>query len=555
MIREDATVEEILGLAPKQGAIVGGAFEGASRLSRELGMWNSPMFSADRDILPDKVALDTRSREALRNDAYAAAGANIHRDSIVGANFLLNAKPAWKVLGLDEVWAAEFQEEAESKFTLFAESPANWVDASRHNTLTEFVRLGVGVYVMSGEVLVSSEWVRQPDRPYRTAFQMVELDRLSNPNGVMDTPNLRGGVVLDDWGAPTGYHIRMGHPSDNDTTGNAWRWQLTPARKPWGRIQVIHIYERQRAAQSRGISSMASALRELKVTRKFRDITLQNAVVNATYAASIESELPDEAVFSALGGGQRDVGEAVQAYARAYLGEIGKYTKGANNLAIDGVKIPHLFPGTKLQLRPAGTPGGIGTAFEQSLLRYIAAAIGVSYEELSRDFSQTNYVSFRAAAGITLRSMQAKKMFCADKLASLMYRNWLEEALNAQQIESMPRKAPNFYEGLNADAYTRCEWIGASRGQIDELKETQAAVLRITNNLSTIEDETARLGKDWRAILAQKAREQGKLKELDLLPPEMAPGMMNAVSGEPTDPGEDDSAPAKGSGKKGNGNG
>jgi capsid protein len=28
------------------------------------------------------------------------------------------------------------------------------------------------------------------------------------------------------------------------------------------------------------------------------------------------------------------------------------------------------------------------------------------------------------------------------------------------------------------EAMSRCDWIGASRGQIDELKETQAAILR-----------------------------------------------------------------------------
>ncbi|MGH9929509.1 MAG: phage portal protein, partial [Pyrinomonadaceae bacterium] len=81
-----------------------------------------------------------------------------------------------------------------------------------------------------------------------------------------------------------------------------------------------------------------------------------------------------------------------------------------------------------------------------------------------------------------------------------------------------------------ADAYSACEWIGASRGQIDELKETQAAVLRIRNNLSTYEDEMARLGKDWRQALRQRKREQDMLKEFGLVLE--ADNMMNAASGE-----------------------
>ena len=44
-----------------------------------------------------------------------------------------------------------------------------------------------------------------------------------------------------------------------------------------------------------------------------------------------------------------------------------------------------------------GKGGPLGQEFEQSLLRYIAAALGVSYEQLSKDYSQTNYSSARAA--------------------------------------------------------------------------------------------------------------------------------------------------------------
>jgi capsid protein len=41
------------------------------------------------------------------------------------------------------------------------------------------------------------------------------------------------------------------------------------------------------------------------------------------------------------------------------------------------------------------------------------------------------------------------------------------------------------------------------RGQIDELKETQAAMLRVKAGFSTREKEIARLGDDYREIFAQ----------------------------------------------------
>jgi len=521
-MRADHEIDALLGnalpavVAPSTGkavALVGGPYDGADRYDRELMTWNPSFGSADQDILPDKPIIDARVRDRLRNDAYVQSGEAMHKDNIVGSMFLLNAKPAFDVLGLDETWAEEFQTEVESKFTLWAESENNWPDAARVNTLTSLTRLAVGVYTAAGEVLASVEWVRDPAVPFSTAIQMIDVDRLSNPMGAIPSPTLRGGVPRNRMGAPLGYHIRMAHPSDFSNP-DSYQWKYVPIRKPWGRLQMIHIVEQTRPDQTRGVADMVAALKELKITKTFRDIVLQNAVVQATYAASIESDLPSEAVFSSLGGG--NIGDGITGWATNYLNAVNTYAGGAKNMKIDGVKIPHLFPGTKLQLRPAGQGGPLGTEFEQSLLRYIAANLGVSYEQLSRDYSQSNYSSIRAAMTETWKFMQSRKRMVADRFASNIYRLWLEEAINKGEITTVGKKGPSFYEGLNADAYSKCEWIGASRGQIDELKETQAAVLRLDNGLSTLEDEHGRMGKDWRAVIRQRKRERTMLEEAGL---------------------------------------
>lgn len=522
----------LIGIQPSTEQAIGGAFEGARRVDHDLAMWSPALRSADLEILPEKGMLDARTRDLARNDGYIQSGIDINRDGIVGSAYLLNSKPAYKVLGLDDKWAEEFQEEVEEKFTLYAESPNNWVDASRLNTLTELVRLAVGVHTFSGEVLASAEWIRDPWRSYSTAIQMVDTDRLSNPYGKMDTQYLRGGIERDKYGAPVAAHILMAHPQDLVDDDSSFRWKRVPYRKPWGRLQIIHIFEQVRPSQSRGVSAMVAALKEMKITKKFRDIVLQNAVVNATYAASIESDLPTDVVYQAMGGG--NVGaSAIESYATSFLGAVAKYAGNSRNMHIDGVKIPHFFPGTRLQLRPAGQPGGVGTEFETSLLRYIAAALGLSYEELSRDFSKTNYSSARAAMNNTWKHLQAKKKVVADKFASHVFRLWLEEALNKGKIDSAPKNAVQlWYETPEyADAFSACEWIGASRGQIDELKETQAAVLRLKYNLTTQEDELARLGKDWRKVALQRKRENDLAKTYGLVVEE--DNSINAASGSP----------------------
>lgn len=539
-------IDEILNSTqPADHAGNGGvSFDGSSVMD-QLAPWNPPLRSADAEILPEKHRLDSRSRDTLRNDAYVANGSKVLKDSIVGSQYLLNSLPKTKVLfGTDDdVWETEFQEEVETKFHLAANSDSHWLDASRKLSLTEMVRLGIGTFVSSGEVLMSAEWIRQVQRPFNTAVRMIDPDRLSTPNNLIRQKNIRNGVELDQWGAPIAYHIRNSHPHDylyaRLTDTNTWR--RVPAFKPWGRPLILHILEQLRPDQSRGIASMVTALTEMHMTKAFRKTELQRAVVAATYAASIESDFPSQ-VYEAMGGGSDGDDPYIEWMAK-YLGSVHDYYGTNRDVKIEGAKIPVFAPGTHLKIQSAGADGPLGEPFERSLLRHIAAALDVSYEQLSKDFSQANYASTRASLGETRRAMRAKKKMVADRIANFVYRLWFEEAINKGEIEAMKRRnMPSFYEGLNAEAYLEAEWIGAEEGSIDPLKETQADVLALKNGLLTREMVIARRhGADWRRIQKQIKREYESDKLMGL--PSVYEGdsqdQVNSLSGTETEANED----------------
>lgn len=499
-------------IVPVEEQAMGGGLEGAERTSRETFNWTPPIISPDQQINPVKEMADARSRDSVQNDGYALGAVYTHRDSIVGAQYRLNAQPNHVVLGADEVWAEEFQTVVENRFNLIADSAEAWLDASGLNTLTALVRLAVGGFLITGEVLATVEWLRGYGRPCKTAIQMVSPSRLSNPDFRMDDKYLRRGVEQDLFGRPLAYWIRTSHPSeyyDFDLP----KWRRVPAKLPWGRRQVIHIIEQLQPGQTRGISDMVSVLKQMRMTSRFQDVTLQNAVVNASYAAAIESELPSEMVYSAMGAGQNGPMDFIRQYMTGLL----NYVNSGNNIAIDGAKMPHLFPGTKLKMQPMGTPGGVGTEFEESLLRHIASSLGLSYEQFSRDYSKTNYSSARASMSETWKYMQSRKKTVADRLATHIYTLWLEEEINAGNIPLPSGKGKeSFYDPVFREAYCNCTWIGASRGQIDELKETQAAVMRIRAGLSTYELEANRLGLDWRVLFEQRAREDRLIEKYGL---------------------------------------
>ena len=524
--RDDPGVSVSGTLMPeKKAGLGGGAFEGADRLGRELASWPVRVNSADQMIGKDKMALDGRALDLLRNNGPTIGASNTQKDSIVGAQYRLNANPAFSYLRrhsgdstIDEKWADEFQMEVEEAFTLYAESDARWCDVERKNTLTGLVRLSIGCFFAGGETVGTMNWMKG-NRPFRTAMQIIDANRVCNPNDTEDTKFLRRGVKLDANGAPVGVYIRKALANDNARLGENFTWEYWPIRKPWGRLQTLHLLEMSRPEQSRGVADIVAALKETRMGKRFHEVALANAIVQASFAAAIESELPPEMAYEMIGAGDGSEGRTLASM--SMLQAIAEYSRGSRNMEIDGTKIPYLFPGTKLNLTPAGVPGGIGDRLEESLNRYISTTLGISYEEYTHDYSQTNYSSLRAATNKTLRSVQTKKRVIADGTANALYQNWLEEAIVEGHLETtraMSRKNPNwFYEKMCKEAVCRATWIGATRGQVDEKKETEAAIMRIDAGLSTYEIECARLGSDFRDVYAQRAREQRMEKDHGLV--------------------------------------
>lgn len=494
---------------------LGGGIEGAKRNTREMFSWNPQVISPDRQINPHKDLADARGRDAVQNDGYLTGAVATHKDSIVGAQYRLSALPDWIALGATEEWADKFTEIVEARFNIMADSIECWFDASGTMTFTDMVRLAVGGFCFTGEVLGTGEWLdkrQHGNRPFKTAIQMIAPTRLSNPDAGVDTDNLRGGIERDMYGRPLAYWIRASFPGDFWRFNVLPQWKRVPATTTWGRRQVIHIKETLQPDQSRGIADMVSVLKQMKMTKKFQDIVLQNAVVNATYAAAIESELPTDAIFQSMGAG----GQGFANLLGTYMEALTAYANSADKIAIDGVKMPHLFPGTKLNLKNAGTPGGVGTGFEESLLRHIAAGLGLSYEQFSKDYTKTNYSSARASMAETFKFMQGRKKAVADRFASMVYIMWLEEEINRKDsVIPLPPNF-NFYDPYMREALCACDWIGAGRGQIDEVKETQAALMRIGGGLSTHQKEVGLLGDDWRKVFRQQAKEKKLAKQLGL---------------------------------------
>jgi len=510
--KQEPTVR-LLDASGKPMANVGGYSGAGAGFGGQMRRWNPGGRTADAALLPDLSKGNARAEDLVRNHGIASNGVQLHVDNIVGHMFRLSYKPRWRALGMTEADARAFAQDVEAAFTEYAEDPVNcWVDAERKRTLTMMCREVVATHATVGEASASAEWIDRTGSPFRTAIKLINNHRISNPHNLPDNNERRGGVRVDRYGAAVGYWVRNHdtHGAAFGTSGLGYEWTYVPRETSWGRQQFLHVFEPRGDGQTRGANQFLSVMEQLPQLGKLQHTKLQNAIVNAMYAAVIESEMGPEAAFELIGG-ETDTDKL-----HDFMTVLTDYHKGAD-IRMNGVQIPHLMPGEKLNLMTSSNADNGFSELERSILRWCAAGMNTSYESLAKDYSQTTYSSARASMMESWRYYMGRRKIIPSRFASMVFALWFEEALDRGEIQ-LPRSATrDFYQAKAS--WCNSEWIGAGRLAIDGLKEVKESVLLIESGLSTFEKELAKMGEDYQEVFAQQVREMEERKSAGLPPP------------------------------------
>jgi len=260
---------------------------------------------------------------------------------------------------------------------------------------------------------------------------------------------------------------------------------------------VIHVYDQERPGQSRGKGGIVSVLARGRMLDKNERAHLQAAIQNAILGTYVTSPMDWQSMSQALGGADSD--DAVAQYLEDRL----EFHKDSY-VRFGDSRIPHMYPGEKIEHLQASHPHANFDTFERVFHRYMAAGMNMTYEQFSRDYSQTNYSGHRAALLDYWRFITGRRSVIAGEFATQVYALWLEEAMERGEIE-LPAGAPDFLDAKCA--WCRCEWIGPGRGQIDPLKEANATKVDLSSGLTTLEIEASERGRDWRELRRQTAQE------------------------------------------------
>ena len=464
---------------------------GGNTTKKSLRGWLFGGGSHKEDIEDNLPVLRQRSRDLYMGVPLATGALKTCRTNVVGVGLKLKSQIDFEFLGISEDEARELERKIEREFSLWAHSTA--CDMERLDNFSELQQLVFLNWLMSGDVLATLPTTKRPGMPYDLRVRLIEADRLSNPMGNTN-PHITGGVEVNAAGEVVAYHISTHHPLSWEYSETKWTRVEAYGAKT-GRRNVLHIMNRERIGQRRGVPFLAPVIEALKQLGQYTDAELTAAIVSGLFTVAIEKEENSE-------------GEMVGAIVPEEQQVAGD---DENAIELEPGLVWDLAKGEKATPLTPGRPNANFDSFVTSICRQIGAALEIPYEILLKHFTS----SFTASRGALLEFWKAVKMYrtwLANDFCQPIFEEFLAEAVAKGRVA-----APGFFaDPLVRCAYCHAEWNGPAQGLLNPVQEVEAAAKRVENCFSTGEREAAEMnGSDFYRNVQQRRQEKKIIKEAE----------------------------------------
>ena len=475
---------------------------GASRTKKSLKGWDDAGGSAAEDVHDNLSTLRVRSRDLYMGVPTATGALKSYRTNVVGSG--LTPKPVidGEALHLTEQQADAIEKQISREFALWADSTA--CDAERLSSFYELQQLAFLNWLMSGDVFALLQSKTRAGTPYSTCVLLVEADRVCTPGDYLGQEislddKILGGVEVDESGEVVAYHICKRHPLSYRGAlyvgGNEWV-RVEAYGKESGRRNVLHVMTRERIGARRGVPMLSPVIEALKQLGRYTDAELVAAVVNGYMAVFIETtEASDE----------RPLAEMAPEGAKVDAGD-------SNSIELGNGSIIDLAPGEKANAVSPGRPNSNFDGFVSSIALQIGTALELPYEVLMKKFN-ASYSASRAALLEAWKAFSEWRDWLTEKFCQPIYEEWLAEAVARGRVY-----APGFFaDPLIRKSYCNAQWYGPTQGQLDPVKEVEAANKRVAYGFSTRAKEAMELtGTDFRENIRIAKRENEMMAEATL---------------------------------------
>ena len=461
-------------------------YSGAKTARGSMSFGSGANSSADSELDTSLQKLRARSRQMVRDSAYAKRARLVVVNNVIGAGVGMQCQVGTTRDGLN----ARVNDDIEAAW-------GEWVEAGRCHTggalhLHDLERAAMGEVFTAGEVFIRKHFRAFGDSRVPLALELIEAERVGS--SVISTASMspdvetRMGIEVDDFGRPLAYWVRTRHEGDiRGRVGNhVDKYERVPA------ADVFHLKLTERWPQTRGEPWLHTVLRKLDDMNEYTGAEVSAARASAYYFATIYrtddgvSPLP-----TGEDGSQRPV------------------------MDIEPLMVQELAPGERLDFHKPDRPNSGLDQFLRYMLREVAAGTGVSYESLSRDYSQSNYSSSRLALLDDRDLYKTIQQWWIRNFRRPLHRTWLQQAVLSGAVSSVSvAQYANSPAKFEAVLFKPRGW-----GWVDPTKEVAAYKEAIKAGMTTLTDVIAATanGLDVEDVIAVRKRELEMLRAAEIL--------------------------------------
>lgn len=449
----------------------------AAEFSRLTNDWVASFTSADTEIKSAITATRARGRDLGRNNPFVRSWLRSLTNNVVGGGVRMQSN-ARDDLGNP---IESFNKSVEAEFKYWCKKENCHVAGSL--SFEDIQRMNIRNVAESGEIYIRKIRKKFGKSKIPLALQILESDMLDvNFNGEYKGRPVRMGVEVDEYNRAIAYHFWSVHPGD---------LSFLQSNKSNERVRVpaadvIPLFLKERPIQTRGITWLASAAMSLRHLGGFIDAT----VVGKRVKASVMGFITQPEVES-NDGIQTQAGERVEDFAPG--------------------KFVHLDPGENVEVPNLGGDSNEFNPFVQAMMRTVAAGVGSSYEEISKDYSQSNYSSSRLSLMSERDNYKALQQWFIRDFLQPVFEEWLELAVMSGVVK-LPANLSNDYF-LNPEKYNQPKWMPRGWDWVDPQKDIQADILAINEGLKTRAEVLADEGRDFEETVSAIKKEQELLSK------------------------------------------
>ena len=469
-------------VAPR-GRVAMRTYAGARNTRLTAGFGNVSNTSADYELGTSLTSLRSRSRQLMRDAPYALRARLIVVNNVVGAGIGMQAQVK-NSRGSPHV---AINESIEDAWECWSKADSCHTGGALH--FSDFERSCLSEVFTAGEVFIRKHYQAFGESEIPLALELIEAERMANEftHPQAGGPGTRLGIELDKFGRPVAYYVRPIHPGENrQPIDGGMLFERVPAD------QIIHLRKVDRWPQTRGEPWLHAVVRKLNDMDEYSTAELLAARMSANYFATIESESGDP----------NPLATEMQA-------------DGSKQINIEPGVIEQLAAGDKLEFHAPNRPNTALDPFLRYMLREVASGIGVSYESLSRDYSQSNYSSSRLALLDDRDLWRVLQQWWVRAFREPLLRDWMDAAVLARAI---PEIAVESY-AADRERFLSVSWKLRGWSWIDPTKEVEAYKEAVRCGFTTVQAviEQTGGGADLEDVLEQRRQELDDMAALNLV--------------------------------------